>query len=137
MKILRAIYDIKGLSIFILFLPYFFFNLDEILKSNFFSIKNIFLFFIILIIINYWFKYILSFFTKKNKNFISFSIFYLLTFFIYGVYLIYFFQNISMNYLDFIVRGRNISAIFLVIFVIIIFFIKDDLSIFFYYFLVL
>jgi hypothetical protein len=33
-----------------------------------------------------------------------------------------------MNYLDFIVRGRNISAIFLVIFVIIIFFIKDDLN---------
>jgi len=117
MKILRGVFDLKKVSVFLIALPYLCFNYKNIIYSPFYSFSELLTFLSGLLLIDLFLKWLLL--KLNDKLYTTMSLFTVLisSLFFYGFYLSIFIQKEIQVFFLYFIRGRVIIEFLLVFFI--------------------
>jgi len=126
MKILRGVFDLKKVSVFLIALPYLCFNYKNIIYSPFYSFSELLTFLSGLLLIDLFLKWLLL--KLNDKLYTTMSLFTVLisSLFFYGFYLSIFIQKEIQVFFLYFIRGRVIIEFLLVFFILLILLIISD-----------
>ncbi len=125
MKILRGVFDLKKVSVFLIALPYLCFNYKNIIYSPFYSFSELLTFLSGLLLIDLFLKWLLL--KLNDKLYTTMSLFTVLisSLFFYGFYLSIFIQKEIQVFFLYFIRGRVIIEFLLVFFILLIFILRN------------
>ena len=116
MKNIKALWSLHRLSVFLIALPYLAFNIEHIVHSPFFSVFQLILFLVVLLIIDVFFKWLVSVLYQKKWQLVWMSICFFELLFFYGVYIANYLQGLIHKNLNVFLRGRTLIEIALGLF---------------------
>jgi hypothetical protein len=120
----KELIDLKKASIFLIALPYFTFNISNIIHSPFYSLTQLIFTLTFLFFLEILFKYGLLKLNERLHNIITLLIILTFVLFFYGLYLTTFTQKLFQNYFHFVIRGRFLIEYLLGLFIILILVVK-------------
>ena len=100
--------ELRKSSIFLIALPYFTFNFQNIFNSAFYSSIQLIYIFALLLFIDVFFKWILFKLNEKANKIISLFIVFISIYFFYGIYISNFIQEAFKENFNILIRGRTI-----------------------------
>lgn len=120
MKKLKALLDLKKVSILLIALPYLTFNYENIILSPFYSFSQLIFFVACILLIDVSTKWFLFKLNEKAYTTISLFIVFISALFFYGPYLTTFIQKGIQDYFLYLIRGRTMIEFSLAFFILLI-----------------
>lgn len=120
MKKLKALLDLKKVSILLIALPYLTFNYENIILSPFYSFSQLIFFVACILLIDVSTKWFLFKLNDKAYTTISLFIVFISALFFYGPYLTTFIQKGIQDYFLYLIRGRTMIEFSLAFFILLI-----------------
>ena len=120
MKKLGDFIELKKASIFLITLPYFSFNYENIIHSPFFSFTQLIFIFVFILLIDVLIKWILFKLNEKIHTTISLFIVFISILVFYGLYISSFIQKEFKENFNIMIRGRTIIEFSIILFILLI-----------------
>lgn len=124
MKNLKALLDLKKVSVFLIALPYLAFNYENIIHSPFYSFTQLVLILASILLVDLFIKYGLFKLNEKLNTYLSFFIVFISILFFYGLYLTDYIEKYYLDHFHTTIRGRTIIEFCLALFIVILFLLK-------------
>ena len=124
MKNLKALLDLKKVSVFLIALPYLAFNYENIIHSPFYSFTQLVLILASILLVDLFIKYGLFKLNEKLNTYLSFFIVFISILFFYGLYLTDYIEKYYLDHFHTTIRGRTIIKFCLALFIVILFLLK-------------
>jgi hypothetical protein len=116
MNKIREYLDLRRPSIFLIALPYFTINLQNIIYSTFFSFTQLIFIFALILFIEGFFNWILFKLNEKANRIISLFVVFASIYFFYGLYINSLIQEGFKEYFNIVIRGRTIIELLIILF---------------------
>lgn len=124
MKNLKALLDLKKVSVFTIALPYLAFNYENIIHSPFYSFTQLLLIIASIILVDVFIKYGILKLNEKLNTYLSFFIVFISILFFYGLYLTDYLEKYYLDHFNNTIRGRTIIEFSLGLFILILLILK-------------